>query len=274
MSVYLLWGLRKLEKEKMLCFSFLRDVLNKNANLVHGVMNQHITSAYLQNWEWPIRGHGGNLFLRPTCERGCNHAVLWKEQLGYDLRAFLGDFGSSLILQHGSDESLSFIGTQFSYQSTQTINSDTSNIPPNSHKVFIKDRGPFPQRLELNLPQWQYCLLSYTRHLFILCWRAQSKTRHSAGETELIDATVPVLAERGDTAPFKAPLNTFFLHQRARRAPLQTVCARGLRQHHIYVSVINFISFISWQKPEWFLRWMALSPAWPSWHYSAGSLLL
>lgn len=47
MSVYLLWGLRKLEKEKMSCFSFLRDVLDKNANLVHGVMNQHITSAYL-----------------------------------------------------------------------------------------------------------------------------------------------------------------------------------------------------------------------------------
>lgn len=268
MSVYLLWGLRKLEKEKMSCFSFLRDVLDKNANLVHGVMNQHITSAYLLGMTyqgtWREFIFETNLWKRLQPCSAVERAVRLRfESLPW--RVWLFSY---------PDESLSFIGTQFSYQSTQTINSDTSNIPPNSHKVFIKDRGPFPQRLELNLPQWQYCLLSYTRHLFILCWCAQSKTRHSAGETELIDATVPVLAERGDTAPFKAPLNTFFLRQRARRAPLQTVCARGLRQHHIYVGVINFISFISWQKPEWFLRWMALSPAWPSWHYSAGSLLL
>ena len=170
MSVYPLWGLRKLEKEKISCFSFLRDILDKNVNLVNGVMNQHITSAFLQNWEWPIRGNGGNLFLRPPYERGCDHAVPWKA----DLRALLGEFDFSLILQHGSDESLSFIGTQFSYQSTQTINSNTSNIPPNSHKVFIKDRGPFPQRLKLNLPQWRYCLLSYTRHLFVLTCPVQN----------------------------------------------------------------------------------------------------
>ena len=55
-----------------------------------------------------------------------------------------------------------------------SINSDTSNIPPNSHKVFIKDRGPFPQRLKLNLPQWRYCLLSYTRHLFVLTCPVQN----------------------------------------------------------------------------------------------------
>ena len=91
--------------------------------------------------------------MRRPHERGRDHAELWKEQLGYDLRAFLGEFGFSLILQHGSDESLSSMGTQFSDQSTQTTNSNTSNIPSNSRKVFIKDRGPFPQRLKLNLPQ-------------------------------------------------------------------------------------------------------------------------
>lgn len=78
----------------------------------------------------------------------------------------------------------------------------------------------------------------------------QSQTLHSMGDTEVTDATVPVLAERGDTAPFKATLKTSFLLQRARRAPLPTACVRVLRQHRIYVGVINFISFISWQKPE------------------------
>ena len=51
MSVYPLWGLRKLEKEKISCFLFLRDILDKNVNLVNGVMNHHITFAYLKNWE-------------------------------------------------------------------------------------------------------------------------------------------------------------------------------------------------------------------------------
>lgn len=89
---------------------------------------------------------------------------------------------------------------------------------------------------------------------------------------EVADATAPVPAGRGDTAPCKATSKPSRLLQRTRRAPLpQPVLV--LRQH-IHVGIINFISFISWQKPEWFLRWMALSPAWPSWCYAAGFLLL
>lgn len=66
-----------------------------------------------------------------------------------------------------------------------------------------------------------------------MCLRVQSETRHSAGETEVTDATVRVLAERGDTAPFKATLKTFFLlqtelpsRQRARPATASHLCGR------------------------------------------------
>lgn len=149
------------------------------------------------------------------------------------LESLPGRVSSALTLQHSFGESLSFMGTQFSYQSTQVTDSNTPKFPPVSDKVFMKDRGPYPWRLRLNLHQCWHCLHFYTTHLFIMCLRVQSETRHSAGETEVTDATVRVLAERGDTAPFKATLKTFFLlqtelpsRQRARPATASHLCGR------------------------------------------------
>lgn len=94
-------------------------------------------------------------------------------------------------------------------------------------------------------------LPSFLHQAFIYhVWKCPVPNQALCGGTEVADARVPVLAERGDTAPLKATLKLHFLLQGPHRAPLQTACVRVLRQHHIYVGVINSISFISWQKPE------------------------
>ena len=174
-------------------------------------------------------------------------------------------------LQHAFDRSLSPVGTQFSYWQTPMTDSNTSESPPASHKVCKRDRGPCPQRPRMKPRHCWRCLRSFTGHLCITRSCVQSKTRHSTGETEVTDATVPVLAGRGDAAPFKATSkpSSFFRGPAELGRPV-----RALRQHHIHVGVISFISFISGQKPEWSLRWMALSPAWPSRCCSAGLPLL
>lgn len=167
-------------------------------------------------------GYLGNLFLRPICyERGgkCG-AVERVVRLWFENHLSPSKVSFAPILQHGFDKSLCIMGTQFAHQSTQMTDSSTFKCPPIWGKVFIKDRGPYPQRLKLNLPQCRHCLLFFTRHLFIMYVCTWSKARHSAEGTKVTDATVLVLAERRDTAPFKATLKAFFLLQKARRAPL------------------------------------------------------
>lgn len=145
-------------------------------------MNGHVTSAYSQNWWWPIRGHLEYLFLRPTCyERDCKHVAQWREQLGCDLKSPRSKVSAAPVLQHGFDKTLCVMGTHCAHPSIQMTDSNTCKFPSPWDKVF---RGPCLQGLEMNLLQCRHCFPFFTRHLFIMCGCVRSKTRLSAEGTQ------------------------------------------------------------------------------------------
>lgn len=76
--------------------------------------------------------------------------VQWKEKLGYKLRTPASRVSFASIPQHGHNKSLPLMGTQFSYQSTQMTESDTSTLSPAPDKIFIKGRGPYTQSFRMN----------------------------------------------------------------------------------------------------------------------------
>lgn len=166
----------------------------------------------------------GNWPLKPPYEKDCSRVMQGKGRLGHDLGAPASGVRAAPLLQRGFDQSLSFVGTQFSYQSTQMMGSDTSKFPPASYKVFLQDRGPYPQAQDvfasvLILSAFLYKAFMY--HVFMCPVQNQALCRGHRG-----NSTVPVLAERGDTAPIKATLKIFSFFRGPAELPADSLCAR------------------------------------------------
>lgn len=74
--------------------------------------------------------------------------VQWKEKLGYKLRTPASRVSSASIPQHGHNKSLPPMETQFSYQSTQMTESDTSTLSPAPDKISLSKAGSIPTKLQ------------------------------------------------------------------------------------------------------------------------------
>lgn len=126
-------------------------------------------------------------------------------------------------LQHGFDKSLSLVGTPDFLPNDWLWH---LSVPCSLVSGLYERQRLCPHRLRMNLPHCSHCL-----HLFIMCSCVQSETRHSAGETEVADATAPVPAGRGDTAPCKATFKTLPPSPEGLHSSPPTACARPATAH-------------------------------------------